>query len=283
MIVPDIRMSLITYKGDPASSVYIEFHTPLVPDPYELLNFMRSVNISGGSAEGYAAIKAALEAACNQLSWRSRTNKVIVIIGDAPPFPKEERDCLEMARNFEGKISAIYKPSSGSTLEMEPVTTAFFQKLATSGDEEDLYMRHEKQGDMVRRIVRAILGERWEKQINDLFEQQGTDRWMKLIHRKLEEEGYEWFFHQFKRTVVRPELVDALITIGGKPVAREMWRLLSDKRTRPWVFQRALYVLNGLTDAHVDYMSSPRDRLSPGQRFAMAELLKRLYGEDIVE
>jgi hypothetical protein len=258
----------------------VEFHTPLVPDPYELLNFMASVQVSGGSLGGFAAIKDALEAACNELSWRKRTEKVIVLIGDAPPFPEEEKSCFKIARGFKGKISAIYKPSTG-TSTLEPVTTAFFQKLATGG-EEDLYLKHEKHGDMVRRIMQGILGSRWKDNIDRLFDQKETDRWSNLLQRKMAEEGFAWFFRHFRKWQVRPELVDALTAMGGESVAREMWRIVNDDSIPPWLFQRALYVLRHLTNVSSDYMNSSRDRLSPGQRVALAEMLKRLYGADVV-
>lgn len=279
-IVPNVAVGLITYKGDPLSSTYVVAGTPLVRDPYELLNFMDTVDISGGSAEGYAAIMTALKTACDGLTWREGSEKVIVIIGDAPPFPEEVREGLEMIRRFEGKVALIYKPSSGVTRRMEPQTTDIFQKMATAG--QGPFLRHEGGEDVVRLIVTAILGTRWRNEVTAAFDEERTDRWIRLLRRKERSGDFEWFIRQFKRPKVKPELVDALIEMGSEDVAREMWRCLQSENHGSWLLQRTLFVLQSMTDMHIGYINSKEDRFDRARMTYIAEALKHFYGPDVL-
>jgi len=276
-IVPNVRISLITYKGESYSSAFVAAHTPLVHDPYELLNFMHSVCISGGSAEGYAAINTAMEVACKDLAWQARAEKVVVIIGDAPPFPKERKACLEKAREFKGKVAVIYKASGQVTRLLEPETVVALNKIANAG--RGPFLRYDGTGDVVRRIVKAILGTRWESNINQAFEEKGTDRWKKIVDRKKAKGHFDWFIEQFSKRTVRPELVEAVIEMGGERVAREMWGLIQPGRESPGVLQRALYVLKALAGVNIDYMKSDRHSLTKGELQYIAEVLKIRYGK----
>ncbi len=282
-IVRDLNMSLVTYKGDLRSSSYVVAHTPLVRDPYELLNFMRSVRISGGSRDGFAAILTALDISVNALNWRSGTEKAIIIIGDAPPFTKEVKSCITAARKFrtQGKVGTIYKESGSVTLMFEPETIGIFKRISGAGGGP--FLRHDQSGDVARRIVSAVLGTEWEENIDAAFQRKRSPQWLKVIRRKQKEEDFDWLFDRFRRRGVRPELVDALVEMGGIRVAREMWRcLLRHKDTPTWLLQRALYVLQEMADIEIDYMEVERARLDNGQMAYIAEALRYAYGPEVL-
>jgi hypothetical protein len=283
-IVPNCSICLMTYKGDSRSSDYVINSTPLVQDPFELLNFMQSVVISGGSAEGFAAIGTALEATRDGLYWREGTEKVIVIIGDAPPFPWKKGICLDAARRFKGKVASIYKQSSGVTLAMEPETKSFFRKLSSTGGGPFL-LYDEGEGDVVRRIVSAVLGTEWEEQIEEAFERKQTGRWRKVVERKILDGNFEWLIAQFKKRRVRPEVVDALVTMGGPAVVHELWKCLltEGERIDSWLLHRVLYVLQPLVDLQIDYTWANRNQLTPSQMLYIAEAIKHTYGPGILE
>jgi hypothetical protein len=274
-IVPDCSLRLVTYKGDVRSSEYVVRATPMVSDPYELLNFMQSTVISGGSAEGYAAITEALKEAEHSL-WRKHTEKVIVIIGDAPPFPWNERICLQIAQGFRGKVATIYKQSMGTTLALEPQTIGIFQKIAAAGRGPFL-LYDQGEGPVVRRIVSAILGVEWQSQIEDAFTRRQSDKWRRVVARRLETGDLAWLFREFRKPETRPEVVDGLISQGGPRVALEMWRCLQGAPP-PWIMHRVLYVLRAIAGVEWEYLPEQRDALTPGQMSYIAEAIKLAYG-----
>lgn len=280
-IIPDIRICLMTYKGAPRSSPYVVAFTPLVSDPYELLNFIRFVEVGGGSAELCSAIGTAMKAAKEELVWRKGVEQAMVIIGDAPPFMEERKSCVNYARRFKGKVATIYKASSGGTLTMEPETTATFIELAREGGGS--FIRHDTEGDVVRHIVGAILDPKWEREINAVFEQRRSGKWEKVVKHKVESGEIDWLLWKFSEPSVRPELVNALIDVGDARVAREMWQCLGRKDADPWLIQRSIYVLQNITGMQFDYDPAQRDSLTKAQFLFIAENLKRVYGSSILE
>lgn len=277
-IVPDTQLSLITYKGSPQSSKYIVSGTPLVGDAYELFNFMRTVQVSGGSAEGHAAIASAMSAALYTLKWREGTNKVVVLIGDAPPFPTERKRCLDDVRRFEGKVAAIYKQSSGVTVQMAPETVEYFQQLAKTG--AGPFIRYDGEGDVVQRIVSAVLGIRWQANIKEAFKQKRTGRWERRVQRKVNAGDLSWMMQNFERPHVRSEVVDALIAWDTPCVAREMWQILNSTNSDTYLVQRALYVLWHLADVDVPYDPLQRSRLTQSQQIYVSMALQKTFGDE---
>jgi len=282
-IVPDIRISLMTYKGDPTASSYVVANTPLSSDPFELFNFMRSVDISGGSSAGYAAVGTAMETAHKELMWRDDAEKAMVIVGDAPSFPRERGRCLGVARRFDGKVGAIYKRSSSTAISMEPETKSFLQSLATAGGGPFLRQDHDE--EVVRRIVSAVLGTRWQDVIDKVFEDKrsGQAQWMRIIRRKQGEKDYDWLFRQFRKPKVRIELVDTIEKMKAERVVREIWECLCSRDSEPWLIQRSLYLLRSMTGIEIDYMRSSRERLTKGQLLYVSEYLKFFYGPRILD
>ena len=279
-IVPDLTLCLMTYKGEPSASAYVVANTPMVGDRYELLNFMRSVRVSGGSAEGYSAIGEALDTAMNDLVWRKGTVKTIVLIGDASCFREERNRCLELARGFKGSVSTIYKASSMVTRMKEPETVDVFRRIAAAGGGH--FIRHDSEGDIVRRIVTLILGQEFAEEVNAIFDSRDSDRWMDFLRRKRSRGDLDWFIRQFRKRRVRSELIDALIEVGDKRVAKAMWRCIRSEETPTWLLQRSLYVLQSFTGLDINYMTSRRDRLSRVELDEISSILRHTFGKDVV-
>lgn len=280
-VVPDLRIALITYKGDEYASRYVVAGTPLVADTFELLNFISSVEISGGSAEGYAAIDRGLAQALNNLAWRKGTQKAIVIIGDAAPFPETHIASLQKIRKFKGSVSAIYKNSEHTPGELEPVTINTFRKYAMAGRGE--FIRYDVSGDVVRHITNAILGTEWEEQIRAVFAYREAGRWQKVLERRVDNRDIDWFMNLFVQQRTRPEAVDALVQIGGKEVAARIWKIIKDGTDSPWLMQRCIYVLNKLTNIHINYIESSRSRLSRNQLRYIKDVLVFTFGKKFDE
>ncbi len=252
-------------------------------DIFELLNFMNSVEISGGSAEGYAAIEKGLSHAVNTLHWRSGTEKALVIIGDAPPFPKTEKTAIGLIRDFDGTLSTIYKESKHTASYLEPATLAVFRRFKKTGGGE--FIRYDSEGNVVRRIVNVILGSEWTAQIDRVFEFQEKGRWQKILDRRVENRDIDWLMGQFTKQATRSEAVDALIRLGdkeGRAVAAHLWNILRKGKTPPWLMQRSLYVLSRLTNVQIDYIHSSRQRLSLKQLKYIREVLVFVYGKNFM-
>jgi hypothetical protein len=137
---------------------------------------------------------------------------------------------------------------------------------------------------VVRRIVSAVLGLEWEKQIEAVFDQKKSGRWVRIVNRRLAEGDLDWLIYRFKRREVRPEVVDALIETGNSAVGRAMWRCIdSEEPLPPWLLQRVLYVLEPLAGVSLEYTGMTRNSLTPAQRVFIAEALKHTYGPGVLK
>ncbi len=277
-IVPNLRISLITYKGDVDSSKYVVAGTPLVNDIFELLNFLNCVSTSGGSPEGYAAIEKAIRLSVKNLKWREGTKRRIVIIGDAPPFPDSHNEALSLIREFKGRLSLIYKDSTYTPANLTPETKSCFRMLAIAGKGE--FLEYDGEGDVVRHIVTAVLGSEWTDNVNAVFDNKGKSPWKSVLHRKIKEKDIDWLMEQFAQYSVRPEAVDALVSVGGKEVAARIWDRVRTGCDSAWLLQRCIYVLTRLTDLHVDYIYSHRRSLNRTQLRYIEDVLTFVYGKN---
>jgi len=284
--VPANRVALVTYKGDPASSRYVVAHTPLVHDIFELLNFMNSVNISGGSSKGYAAVAEALEATVRELRWRNDTEKAIVIMGDAAPFPKTYSRAVGHIRSFQGKVHTFFIRSDQtvSDLKLEAATVTSFNNFAMSSGGDFLEYSTEQQ-DLARRIITAAFGQRWKSDIDRIFAYEDRGGWRKVLEHRIEKGDMQWLMKQFMSRTARPEAIDALVDQGktqkeGRGVAARVWKILQQDRNPSWLHQRCLYVLDRLAELQTDYMATPRDHLNRGQRRYFESFLAVKYGRD---
>ncbi len=276
-IVPDLRIALITYKGNPGASDYVVAGTPFVNDLYELLNFMNSVDISGGSAEGYAAIDKGLGRAVNKLEWRDETQKAIVLIGDAAPFPRTVSDTLHLVRRFDGRVSTIYKNSEHTPGYLEPTTLSNFRGIARAGKGD--FIRYDVTGDVVQHVVTVVLGSEFADQIRRVFAYQEKGPWKKVLARRAAEGDIDWLLKQMMKKDSRPEVADALLQIGGKALAARIWRLLQQGDLAAWELQRCVYILSELTNVHINYIHSSRKYLTQKQMQYIKDVLTFLYGK----
>ena len=277
-IVPNLQISLITYKGDMDASRYVIAGTPLVGDPFELLNFIHSVDISGGSSHGYAAIYSALLTAVNDLGWRDEVQKVIILIGDAPPFPEEDNDGNSLIREFDGSFSSIFVDSGGNPKRgMNAQAIRIFKQYAKTGGGE--FIRNDMAEDVVRQIVTAAVGARYAGNVNAVFDSEETPRWQAVLDRKVKEGDVDWLMEKFLEQKTRPEVVQALVDVGTQDVVGRVWTVIRHGTDSPWLLHRCIYVLRCTTGLYLDYIDSSRSRLSMRELNKIRSVLTFKYGK----
>lgn len=280
-IVPNLQISLITFKGDMDASRYVIAGTPLVGDPFELLNFIRCVDISGGSSRGYAAIHTALHTAIHDLDWREEVQRVIILIGDAPPYPEEDNDGNSLIREFDGSTSTIYVNSGGNPRRgMNERAVKIFRQYAKTGGGE--FIRNDQSDDVVRQIVTATVGSRYKSNVDAVFDSDERPRWLVLLDRKVKEHDVAWLMEKFLEQRTRPEAVDALALIGTEEVAARVWTVIRNGCDSPWLLHCSIYVLSCLTGLHLDYIDSSRSRLTARQLKQIRGVLTFKYGKSFL-
>ena len=94
---------------------------PLSHGTISLNNFLRQINAEGGG-DYQEAIDEGLRVAIQEMKWRPKAKKIIVLMGDAPPHAETVMECSRMVVHFrqqmDGMVSALdtspdtFKPSA---------------------------------------------------------------------------------------------------------------------------------------------------------------------------
>ena len=94
-LVPTARMGIVVFggRGEP-----IEVQ-PLTLSPDKLLYFLNNIQ-AGNGGEWQEDTLGAVRTAIDRMGWVPRAKKVIVLVGDTPPFDEDQEPVLEEIRKF---------------------------------------------------------------------------------------------------------------------------------------------------------------------------------------
>ena len=118
--IPKARLSLVTYRD--TTDAYLVRGTPLTSDLRELTNFLFPVRADGGG-DTPEAVDAGMGWALSQNEFRKKSQKAMIIFGDAPPHQSKLPLCLNLAREFRakhyGRVSTVCCGGGGRLMEVK--------------------------------------------------------------------------------------------------------------------------------------------------------------------
>ena len=124
-LVPSARVGLLTYRDH--GDAYVTRQTRLGVSLWEALAFLSSVRADGGGDFEEAVDDALLQA--SRLDWSTRSRKVIVLAGDAPPRANRLQKAIGEARRFATRQGHVHCLMIGN----EPKTRQPFERIAKAG------------------------------------------------------------------------------------------------------------------------------------------------------
>ena len=81
---PDIKVGVVTYRDyEPEDQEYLTRSRQLTSNTESVVKFIRDIEARGGG-DYEEAVEAGLNEAINDMKWRSRSTKLIILVGDAP-------------------------------------------------------------------------------------------------------------------------------------------------------------------------------------------------------
>ncbi|MHC4973659.1 MAG: HEAT repeat domain-containing protein [Planctomycetota bacterium] len=109
-IVPNLRLSLFTYRDE--GEEYVYYGTPLTYATDNLKAFVQVAEANRGG-DLPEAVTTTVKACIERLDWRPDAQKVIVVIGDAPYHPENAAVLFNLVQKFaertnRGTVHAIY-------------------------------------------------------------------------------------------------------------------------------------------------------------------------------
>lgn len=103
-MVPASRVAVVAYrdKGDEYVTKWVDFsfHTDKVQ------NFVAGLRADGGG-DYPEAVKAGIQAAVRELSWRKTARRILILIGGSPPHKEDVPELTQLVRTFRDQNGAI--------------------------------------------------------------------------------------------------------------------------------------------------------------------------------
>lgn len=130
---PKLRLGIVHYKdygelGKPGAKVLL----PLTKNVQSARKELGDLRAFGGGDLPEAVLGGLALALDDKMKWQKDANKVIVLIGDAPPHPEEEGKVLELVRNaYESPGSTAGKPTTGAKPDVKPFLTSAIGVVVT--------------------------------------------------------------------------------------------------------------------------------------------------------
>ena len=101
-LVPTARIGIVVFggRGEPIQT------EPLTVSPDRLLYFLNNIQAHNGG-EWQEDMLGAVRTAIDRMGWRGPAHKVIVLVGDTPPFDEDKQPTLDEIRKFRSENGAF--------------------------------------------------------------------------------------------------------------------------------------------------------------------------------
>lgn len=106
-MVPTSRIGIVVYRDQ--GDEYVVKWTDLSFRTDKLRDFLSNISASGGG-DWEEAVLEGLDAAINELTWRKKSKRIIILVGGSPPHPEDVEEVRAMIQSFRasgGHLSAI--------------------------------------------------------------------------------------------------------------------------------------------------------------------------------
>ncbi len=189
-LVPTARVGIVVYRDH--EDEYVTKWTDLSFHTHKLQSFLADITAHGGG-DFEEAVRDGLDAAVQDLNWRKRSKRVIVLVGGSPPHAWDVDAVHQIVGDFQddrGQVNAIdvtrqahyrhdlgmwraihgKKPYEPSPLpEFYRETAQSFRTIAERGGGEMLEL--DEGTKLIRNVLQLTFGARWKKEMKDYLEE----------------------------------------------------------------------------------------------------------------
>jgi hypothetical protein len=122
-LVPAARIGVVVFGGR-GESIQVQ---PLTTSPDTLVRFLGTIAAHNGG-EWQEDTLGAVRTAVDRMGWRAQSHKVIVLVGDTPPFKEDYEPVLDEIRRFRAENGA-FNTVDVTTEEHERFIKEFYEQM----------------------------------------------------------------------------------------------------------------------------------------------------------
>jgi len=162
-VVPDLRVRIVFYRDH--REAFLTLASPLTHDARLLEDFIACVP-AGGGGDTAESVLSGLRAAIHRTPWRPKTQRIVLLFGDAPPHDDDMALVERTVTEFKGVVHAMdvtgygRKGGAGGRL-------ASFAWIAKWG--RGAFVRSGNDRDLLREILVLTLGPQHRRAVEALF------------------------------------------------------------------------------------------------------------------
>ncbi len=168
VLVPEARIGIVTYRDHGRGEEYVVRTLPLGSDIYRAVNFVHTVR-AGGGGDTEEAVLEALQAAF-ALEYRQKVQRIVVLVGDAPPHEHSLQKLRDVVRRFanDGRsvLHTILTPAGGR--EQARATARAFSMLSAEG--RGISQSFDDAGAVLLQVLDLAFGGSYRKDLDEVYE-----------------------------------------------------------------------------------------------------------------
>jgi hypothetical protein len=191
-VAPKLRLGLVHYKDLEDLGDGAQLLVPMTKDQKEVRERLAKLQASGGGDPPERVEKGVEVALSKDMNWNKEANRLILVIGDAPPHPESIEPLLALVKRAHddpfprGKGPTTgptkpnpYRPFITSTIAIGRDARDAFAKIAEAGGGTSVVLdvagaRNGGDGDAVRRVIERIMllsfGAQYSAQLEDFVQ-----------------------------------------------------------------------------------------------------------------
>jgi hypothetical protein len=130
-LVPTTRMGIVVFGGR-GEAIQVQ---PLTISPDVLLYFLNNIQAQNGGAWQEDTL-GAVRTAVDRLAWRPLAKKVIILVGDTPPFDEDKEPTLDEVRKLRAE-NGIFNTVDVTVEEHERFLQEYYREIGLSPPKHD--------------------------------------------------------------------------------------------------------------------------------------------------
>ncbi len=198
----DFRLGVVAFRDK--GEEYVTKKLPLTRQVYKAVNFMDGLKAMGGGDEPEAVLAAINDG--THMRFAQSAEKIIILVGDAPPKPKTIQKVMRKVNTFAargGHVHTIYTNADPNDRDWSG-TRKIFEKISKSGNGASIRLQGKKR--LIANILDLMLETGSTDKAMALMKQVKTGPRARLIRKKVRKFDRNFVRHTLSRSPIEPQI-----------------------------------------------------------------------------
>lgn len=285
----EFRLGVVAFRDD--GEQFLVKSEPLSRNRYKAVGFIDDLR-AGGGGDTPEAILDGLKAAA-RMRWSRKAERVIVLVGDAPPHDRDRRATMDLVDRFsdKGRVHTVFAQSEYFGAETDQ-TRQDFREIAQRGRGSAVELKKEEH--LVEEILMATLDTGDRAEVRRLVKGIEDGVKSKIVQRRIAKRDLDFVRKQLRAEGIDPVVPLALLRAKSEAFLPVYLEVLRDRKVplpNRWLATVLLRRMLRFIDKYRDIGDAARtvlDEFQPEltytrQKSMLTKLARALYDEGLLK